>query len=56
MLVGCEKVSPALIEKLNTLLEENFLIINECFDEQGNEKKIIKHADFRIIFLYNSSK
>ncbi len=30
---GCEMVNPALLEKLNTLLEEGFLVINECFTE-----------------------
>lgn len=30
--MGCEKISPALIEKLNTLIEEDFIVLNECFD------------------------
>ncbi len=35
LLTGCENVSPALLEKLNGLLEDEYLIINECFDENN---------------------
>jgi len=52
---GCENSSPALLEKLNGLLEDEFLMINECYDE-NNEVRIVKrHENFRIFFSFDCS-
>ena len=56
ILQGCENANPALLEKLNGVLEDDFLIINECFDEIDKIRKIKKHKDFRIFFVFNDLK
>ena len=53
---NCQDVNPALLEKLNTLLEEQFLVINESFDENGNVRIVNQHRDFRIILQFDQTK
>ena len=56
ILQGCENANPALLEKLNGLLEDDYLVINECFDEINEIRKIKKCEGFRIFFLFDELK
>ena len=51
---GCEQASPAVLEKLNGLLDDNEFYVNECFDKSGNPLKVRKHPNARVIFLFES--
>lgn len=53
---GCENANPALLEKLNGLLEDEDWVINECFDDKGEVKVVRKHPDFRIFLIFNKIK
>jgi len=52
ILSGCENANPALLEKLNSLLEDLDWTINECFDDNGKVKSVVKHSNFRIIMMF----
>ena len=53
---GCEEANPAILEKLNGILEDNVIFLNECFDENNDIRKIHKHPDFRILLCFDFSK
>jgi midasin len=56
ILKGCELVNPAILERLNGLLEDTEININEAIGADESAQKIIKHKAFRIFIMYDLGK
>lgn len=52
---GCQEANPAVLEKLNGILEDNHIILNESFDDNNNVREIKKHPHFRLILSFENS-
>ena len=55
VLKGCEVVNPAILERLNGMLEEDSVVVNEATDHEG-VKVLQKHNKFRIFILFDKGK
>ena len=53
---NCEQINPALLEKLNGLLEEEEIIeLSECLgDRPGQGRLVRKHKDFKAFLVFNA--
>jgi MoxR-like ATPase len=56
ILKGCELVNPAILERLNGLLEDTEININEAIGADESAQKIVKHKMFRIFIMYDLGK
>lgn len=56
ILKGAELVNPAILERLNGLLEEDEIFINEALGTEESIEHLKKSSKFRIFVLYDLSK
>jgi MoxR-like ATPase len=56
VLKGAELVNPAILERLNGLLEEKEIFINEAIGTGKDIETVVKDENFRIFILYDKSK
>lgn len=52
---GCDRVSSSVLEKLNGLLEDEEILVNECI-ENDEVRKIKKSPGFRIFLLFKHAQ
>lgn len=55
ILKGCEGVNPAILERLNGMLEDESVVINEAATQEG-VTVVKKHPGFRIFILFDKGK
>jgi midasin len=56
ILKGAELVNPAILERLNGLLEEKEVFINEAIGTGEETENLIKDGNFKIFILYDNAK
>lgn len=56
VLKGAELVNPAILERLNGLLEEKEIFINEAIGTGKEIETVVKSDNFRIFILYDKAK
>ena len=53
---GAELVNPAILERLNGLLEEKEVFINEALGAGKDIELLVKHDSFRVFIMYDLAK
>jgi MoxR-like ATPase len=56
VLRGAELVNPAILERLNGMLEDTEIFINEALGSGPETEHLIKHPEFRIFVLFDNAK
>ena len=52
---GCDRVSSSVLEKLNGLLEDEEILVNECM-EHNEVRRVKKNSEFRIFLLFKHAQ
>lgn len=54
---GVESVNPAILERLNAIMEKNKIVfLNEVLTGSKDDKELTKHPNFKIFLKYDESK